>query len=101
MAKLGKINHNRKRIELVEKYRPLRQDLRKKSVDLNLSEEERMEARAKLCALPRNTAESRIRNRCVLTGRPRGFLGKFQLCRIKFRELALQGQLPGVVKSSW
>lgn len=101
MAKKGKIQHNNLRKQKVETYRAKRADLRKKSKDLNLTIEERMEARQKLAALPRFSAENRVRNRCELTGRPRGYMGKFGLSRIKFREMALAGELPGVTKSSW
>jgi small subunit ribosomal protein S14 len=101
MATLAKINHNKKRADMVAKYRSVRAQLRAKTKDMNLSDEERAEARKKLQKLPRNSAEVRVRNRCELTGRPRGYLRKFQLCRIKFRELALTGQIPGVTKSSW
>jgi small subunit ribosomal protein S14 len=101
MATLAKINHNKKRIALADKYRALRAELRAKAKDASLSEEERAAARKKLQKLPRNSAEVRVRNRCELTGRPRGYLRKFQLCRIKFRELALTGKIPGVTKSSW
>ena len=101
MATLSKINHNKKRIALVDKYRSVRAELRAKAKDMSLTEEERTAARKKLQKLPRNSAEVRVRNRCELTGRPRGYLRKFQLCRIKFRELALTGKIPGVTKSSW
>lgn len=101
MAKKGKIEQNNKRKALVERYRAKRLELRKKSKDINLPLEERMEACLKLTALPRNSAEVRVRNRCEITGRPRGNYRKFKLCRIKFREMALRGELPGVTKSSW
>lgn len=101
MATLAKINHNKKRIKLVDHYRALRIELRAKAKDQSISEDERLAARKKLQKLPRNSAEVRVRNRCELTGRPRGYLRKFQLCRIKFRELALTGKIPGVTKSSW
>ncbi len=101
MATLSKINHNKKRIKLVEKYREVRTELRAKAKDHSISEEERMAARKKLQKLPRNSAQVRVRNRCEITGRPRGYLRKFQVCRIKFRELALKGLIPGVTKSSW
>jgi small subunit ribosomal protein S14 len=101
MAKLSKINHNEKRKALVDRYRALRIELRAKSKNMKLTEEERTAARKKLQSLPRNSAEVRVRNRCALTGRPRGYLAKFQMCRIKFREYALAGMIPGVTKSSW
>lgn len=101
MATKSKINHNNKRKALVARYGKLRAELRAKIKDTKLSFEERDEARKKLAKLPRNSAENRVRNRCEMTGRPRAYLRKFGLCRIKFRELALTGQLPGVTKSSW
>lgn len=101
MASKAKVNHNEKRKMLIDRYRSVRIELRAKAKDLKIPEDERMEARKKLHKLPRNSAENRYRNRCALTGRPRGNLRKFQLCRIKFRELALAGLIPGVTKSSW
>ena len=101
MATKAKINHNKKRIALVDRHRAKRVELRARAKDLKLSPEERVDAVRALTALPRNSAENRVRNRCELTGRSRGFLRKFKLSRIKFRELALIGHLPGVTKSSW
>lgn len=101
MATLAKINHNNKRIEMSGRYRALRKELRDKVKNLKLSDEERFAAQKKLQKLPRNSAEVRVRNRCELTGRPRGVLSKFKLSRMKFRELALTGMIPGVTKSSW
>lgn len=101
MARLAKINYNDRREVLIDRYRAKRLELRKKSVDLKLPIEERMEARMQLTKLPRNSSEIRYRNRCKLTGRPRGYLRKFGLCRMAFRELALTGMIPGVTKSSW
>ncbi len=101
MAKKGKIENNNKRIKLVDRYIELRRELRAKVKNLRLPIEERELAKKRLAALPRNSAETRVRNRCLLTGRPRGVLSKFKLSRIKFRELALKGQIPGVTKSSW
>jgi small subunit ribosomal protein S14 len=101
MAKKGKVENNNKRIRLVARYIELRRELRSKVKNLRLPIEERELAKKRLAALPRNSAETRVRNRCLLTGRPRGVLSKFKLSRIKFRELALIGQIPGVTKSSW
>jgi len=101
MATKSKINHNNKRIKMVEQYRALRAELRAKVKNTKLSGEEREAAQKKLAKLPRNSAEVRVRNRCEMTGRPRAYLRKFKLCRIKFRELALKGEIPGVTKSSW
>lgn len=101
MAKTSKINQNNKRKEMTTRHLALRNELRAKANSPHSSDEEKDAARAKLHKLPRNSSATRIRNRCELTGRPRGFLRKFGLCRIKFRELALSGQIPGVTKSSW
>jgi small subunit ribosomal protein S14 len=101
MAKKGKVENNNKRISLVARYIELRRELRAKVKNLKLPQEEREAAMKKLASLPRNSAEIRVRNRCLITGRPRGVLSKFKLSRIKFRELALKGQIPGVTKSSW
>lgn len=101
MAKLSSIIKNKKREKLAIKLAPKRKDLRAKSIDQKLSEADRDEARAKLQKLPRNGNLNRVRNRCELTGRSRGVYRDFKLCRNKFRELALQGLIPGVTKSSW
>ena len=101
MARLSMIVKNEKRKKWAEKHLPLRRELRKKVRNMNLSEEERYEAQLKLQRLPRNSCENRVRGRCKLTGRPRGVYRAFGLSRIKFRELAHQGMLPGVTKSSW
>jgi small subunit ribosomal protein S14 len=101
MARLSKVVANEKKAKLVAKYRERRVELRKKSKDMTLNDEERAEARYKLSKFPRNSAEVRYRNRCALTGRARGFYRKFRLSRIAFRELALSGMIPGVTKSSW
>ena len=101
MAKLGSINRNNRRKALVKKFAGKRARLAAIAVDENLPMDERFAARIKLAALPRNSAPIRVRNRCELTGRPRSFHGKFSLSRISLRKLASEGQLPGVVKSSW
>jgi len=101
MSQKGKIEHNKKRLELIERYRAVRAELRAKARNVHLSHEQRLTARLKLQSLPRNSAENRYRNRCAITGRPRGFYRKFGLSRIKFRELALQGLIAGIRKSSW
>lgn len=101
MAKLSSVIKNDKRKKLAAKYGPKAAELRKKALDENLSEEERYEARLKLQKLPRNGNPNRVRNRCELTGRPHGVYRDFKLCRNKFRELALEGLIPGVTKSSW
>ena len=101
MAKISKIAKNEQRKKLVEKYRSKRAALRKQSLDLKLTLEERMEARQKLAALPRNSSETRIVNRCELTGRPRAYYRKFGLSRLMLRKLASEGEIPGVRKASW
>lgn len=101
MARLAMRVKDQKRTALAAKFGAKRKELRARSVDMNLSEEERYEARVKLQKLPKNSAPARIRNRCQLTGRSRGYLRKFGLCRNEFRRLANFGQIPGVTKSSW
>lgn len=101
MARLAMRVKDEKKKALAAKYAKKRTELRSKSVDMALSEEERHEARTKLQKLPKNSAPGRIRNRCKLTGRPRGYLGKFGLSRNEFRRLANFGQIPGVTKASW
>lgn len=101
MAKKGKIESNKRKIELVARYREVRTELRERSKNPHLNEEERQEARYRLGKLPKNSAPCRVKNRCYMTGRPRGNLRKFGLSRIKFRELALNGLIPGIKKASW
>jgi small subunit ribosomal protein S14 len=101
MAKLALINREEKRAKLVAKFAAKRADLIAKINDSKLSDEERMEARLKLQQLPRNAAPTRQRNRCALTGRPRGVFRKFGLCRNKLREVAFRGEVPGMTKASW
>jgi len=101
MATKSKVNHNNKRKEMSARNLKLRIELRTASKNMKLSDEEREAARKKLQKLPRNSSPTRVRNRCGITGRPRAYMRKFGLCRIKFRELALTGQIPGVTKSSW
>ena len=101
MAKLALINREQKRAALVKKYAGKRAELKAIIDDQSKSEEERYEARLKLQALPRNSAPTRQRNRCSITGRPRGTFRKFGLGRSKIRELAFKGDIPGVVKASW
>lgn len=78
-----------------------RQALKKRSCDMHISEEERMQARTELNKMPRDSSIIRVRNRCALTGRARGFLRKFKLSRLTFREMANQGLIPGITKASW
>ncbi len=101
MARLAMRVKDQKKTALAAKYRAKRVELRARSVDMKLSDEERQEARTKLNKLPKNSAPARIRNRCANTGRARGYLGKFGLCRNEFRRLANFGQIPGVTKASW
>ena len=101
MAKLAVINRNEKRRKMVEKYAKKRAELEAVFNDVSRSDEERFEARLKLQALPRNANPTRQRNRCQITGRPRGVFRKFGLCRNKLRELAFRGEVPGMVKASW
>ncbi|MCS6786517.1 MAG: 30S ribosomal protein S14 [Thiobacillaceae bacterium] len=101
MAKLALINREEKRRRLVQKYADKRAQLKAIIADPTRSDEERAAAREKLQSLPRNASPTRLRNRCQLTGRPRGVFRKFGLCRNKIRELAMRGEIPGVIKASW
>lgn len=101
MAKKSAINRNERVKRLVKQYAGRRDALKAVANDEARPLEERFDARLKLAALPRNSAASRIRNRCLLTGRPRGFYRKLKMSRIALRELGSQGQIPGLVKSSW
>ncbi len=101
MAKKGKIESNEKRKKLARKYAKKRAALLAIARDRSRPIEERWEAQMKLASLPRNSAPIRVRNRCELTGRPRGYYRKFRLSRIALRELANRGLLPGVTKASW
>ena len=101
MAKLSKIAQNNHRAKLVKKFAAKRAELRIKSKDETITLEERLAATAKLASLPRNSASTRVRHRCQLTGRPRGNFRKFGLSRMKFRELANHGEISGVTKASW
>ena len=92
---------DQKKAALAAKFSAKRNEFRDRAVNMKLSEEERQEARTKLNKLPKNSAPTRIRKRCKLTGRPRGYLNKFGLCRNEFRRLASFGQIPGVTKASW
>jgi small subunit ribosomal protein S14 len=101
MAKKSMIARNKKRAKMAEHQAPLRAELRKKALDPALSEEERFVVRMKLQSLPKNGAAERVRNRCQVTGRPRGVYKKFMISRIVFREFAHRGFIPGVTKASW
>jgi small subunit ribosomal protein S14 len=101
MAKLALINREEKRAKTVAKYAAKRAELLAIINDAKLSEDDRMAARLKFQQLPRNASPSRQRNRCALTGRPRGVFRKFGLCRNKLREIAMRGEVPGMTKASW
>jgi small subunit ribosomal protein S14 len=101
MAKKSSVNKNERRRKLVKRYAERRAALKKTANDQRLSIEERFQAQIKLAALPRNSAAVRIRNRCEITGRPRGFYRKLKMSRIALRELGAKGLIPGLVKSSW
>ena len=101
MAKLSSIQKNHSRSALINRLKTKRQALKDKIKNKQISLEERISLQNKLNELPRNSSYIRHRNRCELTGRPRGVYRKFGLSRIKIRELSMTGDLPGVVKSSW
>ena len=101
MAKLALKNREAKRAKTVAKYAAKRAELFAIINNAKLSVEERMEARLKFQQLPRNSSPVRQRNRCELTGRPRGYYRKFGLCRNKLREVAMRGEVPGMIKASW
>jgi small subunit ribosomal protein S14 len=101
MAKLSAINKNNKRIKLSDRYFKKRNALKKIIMDKKLSFEERFKAQQKLSKMPRNSAKTRVRNRCQITGRPHGVYRKLKISRIALRQLGLQGKIPGMVKSSW
>jgi small subunit ribosomal protein S14 len=101
MAKLSVINRNLKRIKIVEKFSGKRLALFKIINDAKLNEDDRYNARIALQNLPRDSSPVRLRNRCSLTGRPRGVYSKFGLGRNKLREIAMSGKIPGIIKASW
>lgn len=101
MAKKSAVEKNKNRRKLVDKYADKRAALKAAAKDETLSLEERFHARLKLAELPRNGAKTRIRNRCEVSGRPRGFYRKMKMSRIAMRELGSKGLVPGLVKSSW
>lgn len=101
MAKKSKIARNDQRAVIVERYRTKRLELKKQLVDPNGTDESREEARQGLQKLPRDASPVRLRNRDAVDGRPRGNLSKFGISRVRFREMAHRGELPGITKSSW
>jgi small subunit ribosomal protein S14 len=101
MAKLALINRDAKRRALVKKYAKKREALEAIVANHKMSDEDRFAARLKIQQLPRNANPTRVRNRCAMTGRPRGYYRKFGLGRNKLREFAMRGEIPGIVKASW
>lgn len=101
MAKKSAVEKNKHRKKMVDRYASKRAALKQVARDRTLPPEERFQAYLKLAELPRNSAKIRLRNRCQVTGRPRGVYRKFKLSRISMRDLASVGQIPGMVKSSW
>ena len=101
MAKKSSIENNNKRMRLVERYKARRTLLKQLASDETKSDEERFEARVKLAELPRNGSPTRVRLRCVVSGRPRGVYRKLKMSRIALRDLGSKGMVPGLVKSSW
>lgn len=101
MAKISAIHRNKKRERLIAKYADKRAELKAILANPDTTDEEFYKAQAKLTKLPKNSSPIRARNRCSVTGRPRAYIRKFGLSRITFRELASQGKIPGVTKSSW
>ncbi len=101
MARKSLIEREKRRRNLVKRNFEKRQELRNKVRDLNISEEDRLEASFTLNKMKRDTSYTRLRNRCYFTGRSRGFLRKFQVSRLVFREMASAGLIPGITKASW
>ena len=101
MAKKSAVNRNERVKKLVKQYAARRDELKKVANDQSVPLEERFEARLKLAELPRNSSPTRIRNRCEVTGRPRGYYRKLKMSRISLRDLGSHGLIPGLVKSSW
>ena len=101
MAKKSAVERNDKRKRLVERYAAKREELKAIALNEDLPLEERFNERLKLAELPRNSAPNRVRNRCEVSGRPRGYYRKLKMSRIALRELGSLGKIPGLVKSSW
>jgi small subunit ribosomal protein S14 len=101
MAKKSAIEKNRRRMRMAKQFAARRARLKATAKDASVPAEERFAARLRLAELPRNSSSVRVRNRCEITGRPRGNYRKFKMCRITLRDLASQGLIPGMVKSSW
>ena len=101
MAKKSSIKKNNRRKRMSAQYAPKRAELKAMALDESLPLEERFEARMKLAKLPRNSAPSRVRNRCEISGRPRAYYRKLRMSRIALRDYGANGMIPGLVKSSW
>ena len=101
MAKMSSINKNNRRMKLSNKFYEKRKKLKEIVMNKQLSLEERFKAQQKLSKMPRNSAKTRVRNRCQITGRPHGVYRKLKISRIALRQLGLEGKIPGMVKSSW
>jgi small subunit ribosomal protein S14 len=101
MAKTSQVLRDKRRKQLIEKHAAKRAALRKRLKDPNASMEEKLQVQEAFAKLPRNSCVTRLKRRCELTGRPRGYYRKFGVSRIALRDLALKGQLPGVRKASW
>ena len=101
MAKKSSIEKNNRRKRLVKQFAGKRAKLKAAAVDPNLGDQERFAARLKLAELPRNSSPDRVRNRCEITGRPRGVYRKLRMSRIALRAMGNDGKIPGMVKSSW
>lgn len=101
MAKIAIINRNNKRLKLISKFSLKRKNLYEQMNNFSLNEDERFKARQELQQLPRDSSPVRHRNRCSLTGRPRGVYSKFGLGRNKLRDMAMSGKIPGMIKASW
>ena len=101
MAKKSAVNKNERRRKLVQRYAAKYRRLKAAANDENATETDRLIARLKMAEIPRNANPTRVRNRCEITGRPRAYYRKFRLARVMLRDLAVRGQLPGVIKSSW
>ncbi len=101
MAKKSAVEKNKARRKQVERFADKRAELKDIANDRSLPPEERFQATLKLAKVPRNSSKTRVRNRCAISGRPRGYYRKFELSRIALRDLASVGQIPGMVKSSW
>jgi small subunit ribosomal protein S14 len=101
MAKVSSVENNKKRMRMVKNKLATRKALKEIIMDRSVPLEERMKANIKLAQMPRNSAKVRIRNRCEVSGRPRGFYRKFKISRIALREMSNMGLIPGITKASW